>query len=659
MQYRREIDGLRAIAVVPVILFHAGVNGFGGGYIGVDLFFVISGFLITSIILEQKSKNSFSLMIFYERRARRILPALTVVLLFTTLASYVLLPPGLLEEYSLSLVSVSTFSSNIYFFFSSGYFATAADEKPLLHTWSLAVEEQYYLIFPVAVGLFWYLGKKRLISIIAIFAALSFLASHFFLMRNYTDANFYLIVSRAWELLMGSLIAFFPFHKWNIKKSQKEIFSIFGLCLILFSIAGFDSETPFPSYYALIPTLGACLIIMYGNSTTWVGKLLSSNLLVSIGLISYSLYLWHYPLFAFLRIKSIGLPRPYLFFIAIILTFVISVLTWRYVEQPFRNRKNYSRSSIFKYSIASIIILLFMGMIGVYNRGFEQRFVTPSYADSVVHSPKRTECHTKGLDYLQPDHACKYFGDKVTWAVFGDSHTVELAYALAKSIEPMGEGLVHLSFSGCPPALLFESERPGCTEWTRESLDYLEKNNDVKNILLGYRHTYYLYGDQQDLFPEIPDSDPIRISKNARSNNPPDELREQYWRSFSEIISRLLRSGKNVYVLYPIPELPIHISKAVMQISVLDRRTMIDLEHATDADYYNNRNQFILSKLDDLHLTKRLYAIKPFDIICDGQYCPAVKDGKAYYFDDNHLSLFGAESLIATIAELNLVSKTH
>ena len=167
MKYRKEIDGLRAVAVLPVILFHGGFSVFSGGYIGVDIFFVISGYLITSIILDEKTNNIFSIISFYERRARRILPALSIVLFFTTIAAFILMPANLLTSYSKSLFSVATFSSNVFFFLTSGYFSTAADEKPLLHTWSLAVEEQYYIFFPIIVSALWYLGKTRLIYIIS------------------------------------------------------------------------------------------------------------------------------------------------------------------------------------------------------------------------------------------------------------------------------------------------------------------------------------------------------------------------------------------------------------------------------------------------------------------------------------------------------------
>ena len=239
MYYRKEIDGLRAIAVMPVIFFHAGFSSFGGGYIGVDIFFVISGYLITSILLKEMEHNKFSLQNFYERRARRILPALSAVLIVTSITAYCLMPAELLKSYSQSVVSVVTFSSNIFFYLTNGYFSTASDEKPLLHTWSLAVEEQYYLFFPIFISALWFKGKKYLCTLIFIMTIISLLFAQYLAMNHSVDANFYLILSRAWELFVGSLIAFLKPISISDKRMQNELGGIAGLFLIIYSIVTF------------------------------------------------------------------------------------------------------------------------------------------------------------------------------------------------------------------------------------------------------------------------------------------------------------------------------------------------------------------------------------------------------------------------------------
>ncbi len=646
MNYRKEIDGLRALAVLPVILFHAGFSTFSGGYIGVDIFFVISGYLITSIILSEIASDKFSLVNFYERRARRILPALSLVLITTVLLGYILMPADLLKTFSQSLVSVTTFSSNIYFYLTNDYFSTASDEMPLLHTWSLAVEEQYYFFFPIILAVLWRFGKKFAFISIMIFATSSLSLAQYLAEQGVVNANFYLIFSRAWELLLGSAIAFFPLVHNKIPKRIKDVLGCIGFSLIILSILVFDEQTPFPSFYTLLPVVGTCLIILFSHSNTFIGQLLSQKVFIFIGLISYSLYLWHQPLFAFLRMKSVGEPDEVLFLLAIIITFVLAYFTWRFVENPFRNKSKYDRKLIFKLSSYSIVFFLVVGLIGHYSNGYEGRFDAKNYSDSIVFSPKRVECHTKGIDYLRPAESCEYFSDNVTWASLGDSHTVEPAYALAERLREGNVGLIQLSFSGCPPSLFFESILPGCADWFKESLIYLEDSSSIKNVLLGFRYSSFLFGDQLSPYPNVPNDDPrLNITTKAyiKSKN---ELRELYWQSLEESINRILNSGKRIYVLYPIPELPMNINKAIVPFSIFNDKTTLDLQHSTTRDYYFTRNEYILKKLDSLSYTDRLVAIKPYDIFCKENYCPAVVNGQALYFDDDHLSLFGARLLI-------------
>ncbi len=647
MQYRKEIDGLRALAVLPVILFHGNLFGVTGGYVGVDIFFVISGYLITSIISEEIEGNRFSILNFYERRARRILPALSVVLIFTTIAAFILMPADFLKSYSQSLVSVAAFSSNVFFYLTSGYFSTASDEKPLLHTWSLAVEEQYYIFFPVLLSVLWFIGKKRLVLFILSLSISSLLLSQYLSYKQAVDANFYLIFSRAWELFAGSLIAIIGRKYLSIPKSSKDILGGIGLALIIYSIVFFDKQTPFPSIYTLVPVIGTLLIIAFGDSTTFVGKLLKHRLFVGIGLISYSLYLWHQPLFAFLRMKTIGEPNEHMFVGAIIVTFTLSILSYKFIETPFRNKKFIPRKRIFQFSVASIAVFLSIGLSGHIFKGYEGRLKESHYLETAQFSPKRKECHTKGESYLKPENACRYFANNVTWASFGDSHTVEPAYALAKLLEKDGNGLLHLSFSGCPPSLLFEVKQPGCTKWIHEALSFLENNDSITNILLGFRYSSFLFGDQLDSYPETPNIDPIDTFSETSRKNLHGDSREVYWHSFNEIVRRLLQSGKKVYVFYPIPELPTHISKAVTPFSVFGYRTMLNLEKSTSKKYYFSRNGFILNKLNTLPYSDKLYAIKPFDILCDEEYCPAVRNKTALYFDDDHLSVEGSKLLLA------------
>ncbi len=293
MNYRSEIDGLRALAVLPVIIFHAGLQWFSGGFVGVDIFFVISGYLITNIIISEMAEDSFSLKNFYERRARRILPALFFVTVVCMPFAWMWLAPSDLKDFGNSVASVGIFTSNIFFWSELGYFGPTAELQPLLHTWSLAVEEQYYILFPVFLMITWRLGLNWVLILLAIIFIISLCTAHWATTiashPKMISGAFFLLPTRGWELLIGVFIAFYLKHfKFPKSFTFNQIVSFIGLGMILFSIIYFDERTPFPSLYALVPTLGTCLIILSAVPNTIVSKLLSFRHLVRIGLISYS-----------------------------------------------------------------------------------------------------------------------------------------------------------------------------------------------------------------------------------------------------------------------------------------------------------------------------------------------------------------------------------
>lgn len=383
MNYRREIDGLRAVAVIPVLLFHAGFEFFGGGFVGVDVFFVISGYLITSIILAEKQAGTFSILGFYERRARRILPALFVVMLACMPFALRWMSPSELRDFSKSIAAVCTFSSNVLFFMQSGYFDSATELKPLLHTWSLAVEEQYYLLYPVFLMLAWRFGKRWIIGILAGTAVVSLIAAHWGATHQ-PAATFYLLPTRGWELLIGSFVAFYHVHAPEAARQTPEKLgqplSLAGLLLILVAIFAFNKTTPFPSLYALIPTLGAALVILYATPGTIAGRLLGSQLLVGAGLISYSAYLWHQPIFAFVRIAT-GQLSPVMAIASIAASFVLAYFSWKYVERPFRRKHFIARNTLLRLSAASLCAFFLVGAFLVRSTNALLGPVTPKPSD--------------------------------------------------------------------------------------------------------------------------------------------------------------------------------------------------------------------------------------------------------------------------------------
>jgi peptidoglycan/LPS O-acetylase OafA/YrhL len=346
--YRKEIDGLRGIAVLSVILFHAGFEQFKGGFVGVDIFFVISGYLIASIILYEKKNDTFSFWEFYERRARRIFPALFFIILVSLPFAWFWMKPTDLKNFSQSLMSVSTFVSNIFFWRQEGYFTANMELKPLLHTWSLAVEEQYYVLFPIFLSIILRFGKYKVLTLISIIATISLIVSQWGCI-NKPAATFYLLPTRSWELLIGAILAMYLFTKKQKKIKCNlitEISGFVGVFCILYAILMFDENLPFPGVYALIPTLGTVILILCTTEQAVIGKFLGNKFLVGLGLISYSAYLWHQPIFAFIKLYNIAEVTTYTRCCLILSTIILAYFTWRYVECVFRNKQLVSRQAV-------------------------------------------------------------------------------------------------------------------------------------------------------------------------------------------------------------------------------------------------------------------------------------------------------------------------
>ena len=445
MFYRKEVDGLRAVAIVPVLFFHAGFSWFRGGYVGVDVFFVISGYLITSLILAEKAAGTFTIAGFYERRARRILPALFTVMLACVVPAWVWMTPAKLQDFGQSLVAVTTFANNILLGLTSSYFAPAADEKPLLHTWSLAVEEQYYIVFPIVVISCWSLGRRKLVALITAGAVLSLGLAEWG-WRHEPGLNFYMPQARAWELFIGALVAF----KLEGAKPPalggrlfKNALAAFGLLLVAYSIFWFDDQIPFPSLYALAPTLGTALVLYAGDEQTVVGRMLRMRLMVGIGLISYSLYLWHQPLFAYAHIISNTTPGKPLLFGLILIAVGLAYLSWRYVEKPFRNRAFLNRSAIFAYAFAGSLAIAGVGLTFHLGHGFVKRMpeaylaelehfeqLSADHQQLVAHSCYLSASILDNAPVMQQQWNCQPLALRARILVVGDSHAWDKALAL-------------------------------------------------------------------------------------------------------------------------------------------------------------------------------------------------------------------------------------
>lgn len=471
MKYRPDVDGLRAVAVIPVVFFHAHVPYLYGGFLGVDVFFVISGYLITGVIVEEIAERRFSIVNFYERRARRILPALFLVVASTILAAPFFLNPSQLDDFSKSVIAVLLFVSNI-FWQQSGYFGTASETSPMLHTWSLAVEEQYYIFFPLLLLLVWRYARNRLWLALSVVIVGSIGLSEWG-WRNASVASFYLLPTRAWELLIGSLVALALRKNLlaSIPDSLKNGAAFLGLIVLLVSFVLFDDNTPHPSLITLIPVLATAAIIAGASPSGATGRLLAAKPLVAVGLMSYSLYLWHQPMFAFAKLN---IAKPHILPVLLALSavsMVIAYFSWRYWEKPFRKKAITSRPQILHFSAISIVVL---GVAGLASSIYRDSIFSMVYPDrysnykaieeatAVSNNPMINRgCHIHSEEFTQAFRAVfRKCVEKYGKGVFvtGGSHGMDLYNSLAVNSEypfiasvSRGYCRAHTFLGGRPP----------------------------------------------------------------------------------------------------------------------------------------------------------------------------------------------------------------
>ncbi len=566
MKYRAEIDGLRALAVLPVILFHAGFEWFSGGFVGVDVFFVISGYLITTIIISEMAEGKFSIVNFYERRARRILPALFFVMAACLPFAWLWLTPNALKDFGQSLVATSTFSSNILFWRESGYFNTAAELKPLLHTWSLAVEEQYYILFPIFLMLTWRLGVKWILILLSILFFISLgvavWGTQYETHPKIISAAFFLLPTRGWELLIGVFTGFYLKFNTHLKShTVNQMLSLLGFGMIVYSVIAFDNTTPFPSLYALIPTIGTTLLILCAVPRTFIHKLLSLKSIVGVGLISYSAYLWHQPLLAFARLKIVGDATELHLIILCITSFLMAWFSWRFVEKPFRSQINFSRSFIFRFSVIGMFIFSLIGTYTHFSNGFLNR-LSDEEKNTLQSMSRSSEdnCEDELIRCLEKMRS----KNNKSLLLVGDSNAYHMSVGLRELAEGLSYNYIQLTLGGCMPLAKFyrldlsNKFNNRCISYNKtllKNINDLAKKIDV--VIVSSAWLIYFYG--KNPLRGVSDGvnigleSEVQLSLDGINEIPSEQKREVFSKYMDDMFSLLSEKSTKVIVVGPLP----------------------------------------------------------------------------------------------------------
>jgi peptidoglycan/LPS O-acetylase OafA/YrhL len=668
MKYRAEIDGLRALAVLPVILFHAGFEWFSGGFVGVDVFFVISGYLITTIIISEIAEGKFSIVNFYERRARRILPALFFVMAICLPFAWFWMTPYDLEDFGQSLLAVSSFSSNIFFWLESGYFDTAAELKPLLHTWSLAVEEQYYILFPIFLMLAWQLGIKWILIILSLVFFISLGAAQWGSYHS-PSANFFLLPTRGWELLVGVFAAFYLKYNAYLKSLLlNQALSLIGFGMIVYSIIVFDKTTPFPGLYALLPTFGTGLLILCAVPNTLIHKLLSLKFIVGIGLISYSAYLWHQPLLAFARHRLFGEISELILITLCLTSLVMAWLSWRFVEAPFRSNQGFPRSKIFTYSATGIAAFLILGIFfqfeAVLNKSptnlHNAQFTSLGKKIEVIGEVCSDEHSISRGNFLYCEMGDK--DSKKTILFFGDSHFQAIQYSLDRELRLRKIRGIRFRIPNCTSNIFtIETYKVNkkileCPSKFAEALEYFS-DADYLTLISRWSMKYY--------FPSSDLGQPHFINKalgceemkSYREYTPFDSygFKNPSHKSMTMAIESLLEVSSQklkILLVYPVPEIACDPYKYNLNHRQNTGSELTSLSFPVEE--YDKRNEFVVGIFDKFYEQNKnvILPIKLRSAFCargGKQECVVVEDSVPLYIDDDHLSDAGADIVVEEI----------
>lgn len=640
-KYRADIDGLRAIAVLSVVGFHAFPLWAKGGFIGVDIFFVISGFLISTIIFGSLEHNSFSFVEFYLRRIKRIFPALFLVMTASFIFGWFVLLPDEYKQLSKHIAGGAGFVSNFVLWNESGYFDNAATTKPLLHLWSLGIEEQFYIIWPLLVALVWN-RKWSFLTLTATIAAISFAFNIYTINKNPTDA-FYLPASRFWELMIGSLLAYIALHKSHLIQSHKNAQSILGFILLILGLVLLNKERAFPGWWALLPTFGTFFLISAGPKA-WLNKhFLSNKLLVWVGLISYPLYLWHWPLLSFTRIVGGVPPSREVRIAAVLVAIALAWLTYRLIEKPIRQN---SYQKIILIPIIGMASIFGIGIFTYLNDGLVNRGNVNALMGKTLRSNSRIFISSRQSDgsclgnnnrKLVSEEICLSNSKTPTTLFVGDSHAMALYSAIfagnIKNPSILISGHACLPYANLEYTPTFKNNWDNnCTEIANEALKFAQKNDSISTVVIS------------NWAPKIEAGKISRYRKNGVALNEESAFLE----GNGYFIEELLKMGKRVVYLIDVPQF---------------KFGPIDCERRGASGCTLNESEFINSRLNyirDMQILQTKYPmLKLFDsasLFCKEGICNN-KDNNGYlYMDVAHLSIYGSEKVLDLLLTRKLIN---
>lgn len=648
--YRRDIDGLRAVAVIPVILFHSGMTWLPGGFVGVDIFFVISGFLISTIIFREVDEGKFSFIRFYERRARRILPALIVVLFSTVIMFSLIALPTQADGTARSAIAALFSFSNIFFWMQTGYFSPAVEFMPLLHTWSLAVEEQFYFFFPIIVIL---ISRLRLsIRFLVVAATVLGFAGALWLSYSRPSVAYYLLPARAWELGVGCVVASGVIPRIASEK-VREFIVIFGLTTLAISFFLISSDMVFPGFVALFPVIGAAMVLYAGANSRVAQFILGRKELVFVGLVSYSLYLWHWPVMASIRVLNadihLGVGSA---FLSYALTFFLAVVTWRFVERPFRRRDRISPFRLTAFLGCASIGLVLLSSFVAYQRGFPSRLqdnAALALSASEDIDPFRSPCRDRTAV-----REC-FFGNTdsgVTSVILGDSHAAAIRAGVVAS-GLLGDQGATLLWEGACPFLVDSyptnhSERARCVSFRKFAWDYLAGLKNLDTIILGGRWPYQVSG----FLPESGGAHRTYFSDASTASLSIDENVRVFKRSLERTLNEFEKLGVNVFIIGSTPEAGFDVPKTVALNLFHGKNAPTEIPREFVESRAGVADQIIAGIAMERDFVKFLSIWEGF---CSEESCMIELDGKPLFYDDSHLSYTGA----MTFASLLLKNSWH